>query len=246
MKKRSIFNGLKNRFPDGSSLWLTKDDAAKFGDSHIFPENYLVIQRLMIMLCDELKFNFIFKQVWHKSNGLTKGHDNKTPVYDYEEILYFANSKEYYFNPIKYHDLSKEVTLGYFNGRPERDGTKTPAKWVASKEYETFRQFIDQNAPPEKGGFAEIITSGTASAESREIIRKYGIKHPAIMPFAIPLYPILCFSKPRDIVVDSWLGTGTTLKVALATGRKGRGFDLEKQNVDIAKQELQDIVDLFI
>ena len=29
MNNRPIFNGLINRFPDGSSLWLTKEDTAK-------------------------------------------------------------------------------------------------------------------------------------------------------------------------------------------------------------------------
>ena len=52
-------------------------------------------------------------------------------------------------------------------------------------------------------------------------------------------------AKPGDIVYDPWVGTGTILKVALATGRKAKGTDLEKRFVDIAIQECQEIINLF-
>lgn len=214
-------------------------------DTHKIGENYMVQQRFCLMLADKLGFKFIFKQIWCKKNGLHKGYDTRAPTYDYEEIFYFAKTKKYEFNPIKIYDLEKDVEVNYYSGRKNPDGSKTKDKWIVSKEYETFDQFIDQNV------FEDIIITGTASAESRAIKQKYKdkdgkpIEHPAVMPLVIPLYPILCFSKPGDIVLDPWAGTGTTLKVALATGRRARGMDLEQRFVDIARQECQHIVDLF-
>jgi DNA modification methylase len=215
------------------------------GDTHKIGENYMVQQRFCLMLAEKLGFKFIFKQIWCKKNGLAKGYDNRAPTYDYEEIFYFAKSEKYYFKPIEIQDLEKDIVVAYYSGRTNPDGSKTKDKWIVSKEYETFNQFIHQNH------FEDIIITGTASAESRAIREKHKdkdgkpIKHPAVMPLVIPLYPILCFSKPGDIVFDPWVGTGTTLKVALATGRKARGTDLEARFVNIATQECQQIIDLF-
>lgn len=37
---------------------------------------------------------------------------------------------------------------------------------------------------------------------------------------------ILCSTRPSDIVLDPFVGTGTTVKVAMELGRKGIGFDI--------------------
>ena len=227
------FTQAKKKLKKDGVLCINIADTQKHG------ENYMVVFRFCLDLADKLGLFYMFKQIWAKTNGLAKGREEALPVLDHEEILYFSKSKKYFFNPIKYYDLEKEITLAYYNGRTNPDASKTTAKWIVSKEYETFRQFIKQN------DFAAIIETGTASAESRAITEKYGEKHPAIMPLVIPLYPILCFSRPTDIVFDPWVGTGTTLKVALATGRTARGTDLEKRFVDIANQECQDIINLF-
>ena len=45
------------------------------------------------------------------------------------------------------------------------------------------------------------------------------------------------YTKPGDLVVDPFCGSGTTLDVAKDTGRKGRGFDLSPYRADIERAD---------
>ncbi len=241
LKLEEFLEELRQAFVQGY-IYLRDDGVLviNIADSYKNGKNYIVIVRLCQMLCDEIGFHFLFKQVWYKDGGLLRGHEEVMPNYDYEEILYFSKTPKYYYNPIKYYERQTEIELGYFNGRQNPDGSYTTAKWTASKEYSTFNQFISNKH------FEHVIISANGGADSKKINDKYGLKHPAIMPLVIPLYPILCYSKPGDVVFDPWAGTGTTLKVALALGRTAYGMDLEKKFADISNQELRDIKSLFV
>ncbi|MEA2749910.1 MAG: hypothetical protein QOI41_4053, partial [Myxococcales bacterium] len=45
------------------------------------------------------------------------------------------------------------------------------------------------------------------------------------------------YTKPGDLIVDPFCGSGTTLDVAKDTGRKARGFDLSPYRPDIEKAD---------
>jgi DNA modification methylase len=45
------------------------------------------------------------------------------------------------------------------------------------------------------------------------------------------------YTKPNDLVVDPFCGSGTTLDVAKDTGRRGRGFDLAPYRKDIERAD---------
>ena len=51
-------------------------------------------------------------------------------------------------------------------------------------------------------------------------------KHPAIMPRALAQRCILAGTRPGDLVLDPFCGTGTTLAVAYAHGRRALGLEL--------------------
>lgn len=52
---------------------------------------------------------------------------------------------------------------------------------------------------------------------------------------AIPAWAIACFSKPGDLVLDPFCGSGTTLVEAILAGRKAIGIDLDPLSVLISK-----------
>jgi len=49
------------------------------------------------------------------------------------------------------------------------------------------------------------------------------------------------YTKPGDLVVDPFCGSGTTLDVAKDTGRKGRGFDLAPSRPDVEKGDARSL-----
>lgn len=62
--------------------------------------------------------------------------------------------------------------------------------------------------------------------------------HPAVFPEEISEKIIRCCSAPGDIVVDPFMGSGTTCKVALTLGRQFLGCDVSRSYVSEAEERL--------
>ncbi len=66
-------------------------------------------------------------------------------------------------------------------------------------------------------------------------------EHSASFPAKL-IEPRICSSCPPDgVVVDPFVGVGTALEVALATGRRGVGFDINKRFLSVARRRLTNI-----
>lgn len=63
-------------------------------------------------------------------------------------------------------------------------------------------------------------------------------KHPCQLPLPLLERMILMTTNENDIVLDPFLGTGTTAIAATKLGRRYVGFELSESFVDIAKQKL--------
>ena len=69
--------------------------------------------------------------------------------------------------------------------------------------------------------------------------------HPAIFPEKLVRDHIKSWSNEGDVVLDPFMGSGTTAKVARALGRKYIGFEISQQYVDLANKRLQETKTLF-
>lgn len=67
-------------------------------------------------------------------------------------------------------------------------------------------------------------------------------KHPAIFPEQLARDHIISWSDPGDLVFDPFVGSGTTGKMALATGRKFVGIDISREYLEIARQRIEGLV----
>ena len=63
--------------------------------------------------------------------------------------------------------------------------------------------------------------------------------HPAAFPIELPRRCIKLFSFVGDIVLDPFVGSGSTLIAASQNGRKGIGVDIDEDYCDIAVQRLR-------
>ena len=68
------------------------------------------------------------------------------------------------------------------------------------------------------------------------------IRHPASFPESLVKEFISFFTKRGELVVDPFLGTGSTLVAALETGRSGVGFEIVKKYAEIARDRVEDAV----
>jgi len=71
---------------------------------------------------------------------------------------------------------------------------------------------------------------------------KIASKHPAIFPEQLAKDHILTWSNEGDIVLDPFMGSGTTAKMAVVTARKYIGFEISKEYCDIADIRLANLI----
>ncbi|MFX0113859.1 MAG: DNA methyltransferase [Candidatus Hodarchaeota archaeon] len=67
---------------------------------------------------------------------------------------------------------------------------------------------------------------GNIGKTVRAMIKECGLKHTAMFPEELPRRAILLATKPNDIVLDPFLGSGTTLSVAKELGRRAIGYEI--------------------
>ena len=68
------------------------------------------------------------------------------------------------------------------------------------------------------------------------------VGHPAPFPEELPYRCIQLYTFRGDIVLDPFVGSGTTCVVALKTGRHFIGIDIEEKYVEIAKKRIREIL----
>src|SRR5437870_11588661 len=66
------------------------------------------------------------------------------------------------------------------------------------------------------------------------------IRHPASFPESLVKDFVSFFTRKGELVVDPFVGTGSTLVAALETGRSGIGFEIVKKYADISKERVRD------
>lgn len=67
-------------------------------------------------------------------------------------------------------------------------------------------------------------------------------KHPAPFPEQLALDHVLSWSVEGDVVYDPFMGSGTTAKAAVMTGRQWLGSEISQEYADIALERLTHIV----
>ena len=68
---------------------------------------------------------------------------------------------------------------------------------------------------------------------------KFAYKHPAMFPEELCERHILSWSNDGDTVLDCFMGSGTTGKMAVLNNRKFIGIELDEGYFQIAKQRIE-------
>ena len=67
----------------------------------------------------------------------------------------------------------------------------------------------------------------------------FNVKHPTVKPIALLKYLIELTTKESDVILDPFVGSGTTILAGLETNRKVIGIELHQQYHDIAQQRIK-------
>lgn len=150
--------------------------------------------------------------VWHFEHGL---HASKRFSGRYETILWFTKPDEdggYVFN---------------------LDPVRVPQKYPGKKHYKGDKKGQPSANPLGKNpGDLWVIPNVKHNHPEKTA-------HPCQFPIELVERLVLSMSRPGDVVLDPYMGVGSTLAAAVLHGRRAAGADTTKEYVDIARQRVQ-------
>lgn len=164
----------------------------------------------------EVGFNIHDTMIWKKTNPMPK---IKTKRYFdvFEYMFIFSKGKPNTFNPIM-----QKCKLG---GKVY-DST---CKNMGGENGRTKKNFI-LNDERYKDNIWEI-----AIAQNKT-------KHPAVFPEQLANDHIISWSNKGDLVLDPFVGSGTTGKMALLNNRNFIGIDISQEYLNIAKERIEGVI----
>ncbi len=109
---------------------------------------------------------------------------------------------------------------------------------VFSKDTFSRKNYKNERATMTRDEFLELTKSiWSFSAESA---KKIG--HPAPFPIELPLNCIKLYTFENDIVIDPFIGSGTTAVAALISNRRFVGYEINPKYIKIAEKRIKEIL----
>lgn len=129
-------------------------------------------------------------------------------------------------------------------GRPATfNGLRRPSIAAGNRRTGTMRQDSDALSDRSAKGFvAETSLRGNVwlfgVGHNKSSTDRLAHKHPAIYPEQLAADHIASWSNPGDVVLDPFLGSGTTGKMAVQMGRKFIGIEISAEYLAVASERI--------
>lgn len=216
---KSVLRLIEKKLKVGGSLCLQVGSNVK--DGEVIPLDYVFYPYLT-----EMGLKFRNRIIWRYNFGLNAVQRLSGR---YEVLLWFTKGDGYKFNldpirvkqlyPGKRHPARKREKAGLPSGNPKG---KNPSDYW---EFDPARAFFGEpvwNIPNVKANHPEKVEN-----------------HPCQFPNELVERCILAFSNVGDVILDPFVGTGTTVICADLHDRIGLGFELSAEYAKDANDRLQ-------
>jgi len=170
--------------------------------------------------------------IWSKPNPMPEPvKDRLTKSHEY--IFLLTKSKTYYYDHESIKEPYSESSIRRINQSTfdtQKGGSKDYGKVsVHSKNTNSIRGTLEK--------FKENLGTGRNRRTVWEIVtRSYPEAHFATFPEEIPELCIKAGTKAGDLVLDPFVGSGTTCAVASRLGRESIGIDLSEEYLKLARK----------
>ena len=144
-----------------------------------------------------------------------------------EYIFWFAKSKNFYF------DID-EMRTPYSEKSIQRMKKPLKKRFARTEENQNSDEYKEWKPNP-KGALPTTLVNISSEA------KRQADRHVAVFPEALVEYFMKGASKQGDVVLDPFMGSGTTGVVAKKLNRNYIGFDMQQEYVDVAKQRIDDL-----
>jgi site-specific DNA-methyltransferase (adenine-specific) len=220
-----VFAQCRRVLHERGSLWLV------LGDKYLDGEQLGMPWRVALALKND---GWILRSdiIWHKPNAMPSPVKNR-PTVDHEYVFFLTRSKDYYYDA----DAIREPHVTFTEKSKMRGGrnhffkrNSTPEQGKNSGSSNLHNARWDQAFHP-KGRNKRTVWSIPLS--------KFREAHFAVFPETLVRTCVLAGSPPEGVVLDPFMGSGTTALVARELERHYIGVDCIPEYCDMARRRLQ-------
>lgn len=172
----------------------------------------------------EIGFNLHDTMIWCKDGGGAIG-SNYTYTQNFEYMFIFSKGKPKSINLI-YDKVSKTYDGKEYQRKESRGGNDKGDRGYTN---------ITRLEKSRRNNWWYLVPQAQEGSKF----------HPAVFPEKLVADHILSWSNEGELVLDPFMGSGTTAKVARILGRKYIGFEISKEYCDNANNRLDNNKSLF-
>jgi site-specific DNA-methyltransferase (adenine-specific) len=164
--------------------------------------------------------------MWHKKNSYPGKWPNRFRD-NWERLIQFNKSKKFNMYQeavmVPVGDWAKDRLSKLSNADLNRDESKVGSGFGKNVSNWLGRNYVYPT---------NVIHMATECANK---------KHSAVFPVELPKWFIKLFTIPGDIVLDPFVGSGTTAAAAIQTARKYVGIDINPEYVDMSRTRVAEM-----
>lgn len=175
-------------------------------------ERVLYVFDLVLKMRRGWGWRFVDELCWH-SEGLPGAFPNRFRN-SFEPVFHFCQQMKIKFHPLEVGHVSESIRDGT-GGLEKTNG----GNWTIDAPM--------KSGIAQPGNVLKIAASATA-------------EHSAAFPVGLPSFFIRAFSDPGDIIVDPFMGSGTTCIAAENHGRQSRGIEISPEYCAVILQRYRD------
>lgn len=199
--------------PNLDILWQNLKFLSKPNSGYVFSASQPFTSKLVMSNLDWFKYEWI----WNKKKPGAIAFAKYQPLRYTETILYFNNKKGKYY-PIMIPRDKVKKSKNYKSSDILGNSLKVMENFKIYKEKYPSNLLEFSNAK-QKGKF-----------------------HPTQKPVALMEYLIKTYTDQNDLIIDPFMGSGTTLVAAKKLKRRAVGIELSEQYCQIAVERLENIL----
>lgn len=202
--------------PDGTFVLNIKEKVVE-GERHTYVIELILAMREQGWLWTE-------EFIWHKKNCYPGKWPNRFRD-AWERLLQFNKTKKF-----KMYQETVMVPMGDWAGRRLKNLSQTDKVRDNSKVGSGFGKKVANWVGREKVYPTNVIHLATETKNKN---------HSAVFPEDLPEWFIKLFTQEGDWVLDPFMGSGTTARVAQRMGRNAVGIEILQQYYDLANQQIR-------